>query len=56
MTLPEPFDYVFLHPETGEPVRPGDADGVQPIEVEILVSVEGFDASERIGVFFGGCG
>lgn len=38
------------------PGTPGDADGVQPIDIQIVVNVEGFEASERIGVFFGGCG
>ncbi len=38
------------------PGTPGLWDGVQPLDVAIVVEVDGHEASERIGVFFGGCG
>lgn len=38
------------------PGTPGKWDGVQPIEVTVTVDIDGHTASERIGVYFGGCG
>lgn len=38
------------------PGTPAHWDGVQPIDVSIVVDVDGHEASERIGVYFGGCG
>ena len=38
------------------PGTPAHWDGVQPIDVTVTVDVDGFEASERIGVYFGGCG
>lgn len=38
------------------PGTPAHWDGVQPIDVTVTVDVDGYEASERIGVYFGGCG
>ena len=38
------------------PGTPAHWDGVQPIDVTLTVDVDGYEASERIGVYFGGCG
>ncbi len=38
------------------PVTQGTWEGVQPIDVAIVAEAHGFEASERIGVYFGGCG
>ena len=38
------------------PGTEGDWEGVQPIDVTLTVDVDGYEASERIGVYFGGCG
>ncbi len=38
------------------PGTEGDWEGVQPIDVPLTVDVDGYEASERIGVYFGGCG
>ena len=38
------------------PGTPAHWDGVQPIDVTVVVDVDGYEASERVGVYFGGCG
>lgn len=38
------------------PGVPAHWDGVQPIEVHAELNVQGYEASERRGVYFGGCG
>jgi hypothetical protein len=38
------------------PGAPGNWDGVQPIEIKVEIDVLGYEASERRGVYFGGCG
>ena len=38
------------------PGVPAQWDGVQPIEIHVELDVQGHTASERRGVFFGGCG
>ncbi|MEM9200711.1 MAG: hypothetical protein AAGC53_03585 [Actinomycetota bacterium] len=38
------------------PGVPGHWEGVQPIDVELRIEINGYEASERIGVYFGGCG
>ena len=38
------------------PGTQGDWEGVQPIDVTLTIDVDGYEASERVGVYFGGCG
>lgn len=38
------------------PGTPAHWEGVQPIDVTLAVDVDGYEASERVGVYFGGCG
>ncbi len=38
------------------PASPGNWEGVQPLDVEVVAEAAGYEASERIGVYFGGCG
>lgn len=38
------------------PGTQGDWEGVQPIDVTLTIDVDGHEASERVGVYFGGCG
>ena len=38
------------------PGTPAHWDGVQPLDVHVVIDVDGFEASERVGVYFGGCG
>lgn len=45
-----------FHSRNVVPGTQGDWEGVQPIDVTLTVDVDGYEASERIGVYFGGCG
>ncbi len=50
------YDDYVTHSRKITPGTPAHWEGVQPIDVTLTVDVDGYEASERIGVYFGGCG
>ncbi len=50
------YDPVVTRTRSLTPGVPGLWEGVQPVELHVELDVLGYQASERRGVFFGGCG
>ena len=50
------YDDVVTRTRYLTPGTRGTFEGVQPIDVRIDLEVAGYEASERIGLYFGGCG